>query len=263
MRSNRASQTEHAVSPDVIGIVIGSGRCGTHSVARFLSYQRRKDDRLVTAQHETDWCDIVEDLRSGHNDRVDDRLAGFVHDVEVSPFLLLMGRPPGCRWPKQSRLVGVIRDGRATVRSGMTHGWYWNPRAHAHAWAELLPRFEGDRFEQCCKYWSWASHRLMIWNATIVSVEKLTSDETERVRLISALDLVATGADFPCENATTYVQPTGGQRQVAPPSDGDLAWPDPFPAPDEWGKKHREVFERHCGTLMDRFYPAWRGDSLE
>ena len=242
--------------PPVIGIVTGSGRCGSHSVARFLGQQRHADGRLVTVQHETEWREIVADLLERHEDQVNARLGRFTHDVEVSPFLLLLSSPPACVGQPGVPLVGVVRDGRATVRSGMTHGWYWNPRAHVLAWPLLLPSFDGDRFAKCCQYWSWACARLLEWRATVVTLEGLADSPHERLRLLSCLQIIGPDEDFPLENETRYEAPDQIKHMTTLASQS--AWPAPFPPAREWSAAHRAAFERYCGDYMDQFYPGWR-----
>lgn len=239
----------------MIAIVTGSGRCGSHSVARFLSQQRHADGRPVTVQHETEWHEIVTDLLDRREDRVNARLRGFAHDVEVSPFLLLMSGPPDCAAQPGVPLIGVVRDGRATVRSGMSHGWYWNPQAHMLGWPVLLPRFDGDRFEQCCQYWSWTCGRLLEWQATVVTLERLAGDPRERLRLLGRLQIVGAGEDFPRENQTCYEAPDRIEHMTVLANQSD--WPGPFPPAREWSAAQRAAFGRYCGDYMDQFYPAW------
>ncbi len=236
----------------MLSVVTGSGRCGTHSITYFLNGQARENHKPVVARHETDWQEIVNYLHHGREDLVDKRLAMMPYDIEVSPFLLLMSRPPQFPSGTTIPLVGLIRDARDTVRSGMTNGWYWNPMSHELQWVRLLPHFDGDRFEQCCQYWSWACRRLITWNATIFTVEKLSSEQAERTRLLTVLGLQASHDKLPRENQTSYKS----MRLKAAESEAKKEWPAPFPSPKQWGVRRRELFLRHCGEMMDKFYPS-------
>jgi hypothetical protein len=184
-------------------------------------------------------------------DRVQERLILFDHDVEVSAFLLFMTACPCSIAGAPLPLVGLVRDGRATVRSGMSNGWYWNPLLEPLSWTTLMPTFDGDRFEQCCQYWSWACGRLESWATRIVTLEGLRSDQDERRRLLSIFDGRGDDPPFPHENATEF--------DARPCEDG--SWSAAFPPHTQWSRWERDAFRFYCSDFMDRFYPAWREDT--
>lgn len=242
----------------MLAIVTGCGRCGTNSVTRFLEGQKRPDGCEVAARHETDWREIVADMMRGREDLIDDRLRAMGHDIEVSPFLSLLSQPPLASAEVPVRLVGLIRDGRWTVRSGMTNGWYWNPEADPEHWVTLQPRFEGDRFAICCQFWSWTYRRLVDWAATIYRLEGLVHRQADRDRLLAELGLAASNRPFPHENQTGYDSIPSDPSPAT--TDAGVAWPAPFPAPNHWTKREHKVFEQYCGEMMDELYPGWRED---
>ena len=234
----------------MLALVTGSGRCGTNSVAAFLDGRRGMDGRRIAARHETEWQEIVAALLDGRDDLADRRLGSMPHDIEVSPFLSLPRRRPLA--DAGVKLVGVIRDGRKTVRSGMTNGWYWNPERDPRHWVNLKPRLAGDRFEQCCRFWAWTYLRLARWGADIFRLEDLAGGPAGRNRLLATLGLAPSNAPFPHRN------PTEAPSRGAAPAEAAAAWPSPFPAADHWTAGQKRTFERHCGRVMDRYYPCWR-----
>jgi len=194
---------------------------------------------------------MVDEILQGREDLVDRRLSAFDHDVEVSPFLSMLRSRPLSFAGKQVRLVGLIRDGRQAVRSGMTNGWYWNPEGDPTHWVNLQPRFERDRFAACCQFWTWTYQRLAEWQATMFRLEDLTYSQSLRNKLLVELDLACSNELFPRKNRTDYDQPQASEREALP-------WPDPFPDSRLWTVAQHEVFDRHCGELMDKYYPGWR-----
>jgi len=234
----------------MLALITGSGRCGTNSVAAFLDGRMRMDGRRVVARHETDWPAIVAAMLDGRDDLVDLRLGSLAHDIEVSPFLSLPRRRPLANTGVE--LIGLIRDGRKTVRSGMTNGWYWNPERDPGHWVNLQPRFAGDRFERCCRFWAWTYLRLARWGADIFRLEDLTGGPAGRNRLLATLGLAPSCAPFPHRNPTE--EPPSGSS----PPEAATAWPSPFSDAAHWTGRQNRIFERQCGRIMDRYYPLWR-----
>ena len=236
----------------MLAIVTGSGRCGTNSVAAFLNGQSGINGRQVVARHETGWREIVADIARSREDLVDGRLSSFDHDIEVSPFLLLLKVPPLAAAKNPPRLVGLMRDGRQTVRSGMTNGWYWNPEGDPAHWVNLMPRFDGDRFEPCCQFWTWSYKRLAGWDATIIRLEDLIAGPAGRHELLAATGLAKSNGPFVHQNWTPY------DSFGTLVDESEASWPLPLPAAEHWTKRQHEIFRRHCGEVMDECYPGWR-----
>ncbi|HKP76471.1 MAG TPA: hypothetical protein VJT67_13165 [Longimicrobiaceae bacterium] len=224
----------------MLALVTGSGRCGTNSVAAWLDGQALPGGRRVTAAHESAWPEIVAALLARREDVVEAALRGFAHDVEVSPYLALARRRPLPEVP----LIGIVRDGRKSVRSGMTNGWYYNSKPNPGSWVRLQPRFPGDRFDRCCRFWAWTYRRLERWGATIFRLEELVADPAARGRLLDLLGLAPSDIPFPVRNQTE--------------PDAEVDGPAHFPPYARWTAGQRDAFARHCGRLMDRWYPGWR-----
>lgn len=224
----------------MLGVITGSGRCGTNSVAAWLDGQALPDGHRVTACHESEWPEIVAALLAGQEDEVERALRAMDHDVEVSPYLALARRRPLPELP----LIGVIRDGRKSVRSGMTNGWYYNAEPNPGSWVHLKPRFPGDRFDRCCRFWAWTYRRLERWGAEIFRLEDLVADPAARARLLATLGLAPSDAPFPIRNQTE--------------PDAEVDGPAHFPHHSRWTRAQKDAFARHCGRVMDRYYPGWR-----
>jgi len=224
----------------MLALVTGSGRCGTHSVAAFLDGQALPGGRRITACHESEWPEIVAALLARRDDRVEAALLRFDHDVEVSPYLALARRRPLPQVP----LIGIVRDGRKSVRSGMTNGWYYNAEPNPDSWVHLQPRFPGDRFDRCCRFWAWTYRRLERWGAEIFRLEDLVANGAARARLLAALGLAPGPAPFPLRNQTEPHAEVDG--------------PSHFPPYARWKRAQQDAFARHCGRMMDRYYPGWR-----
>lgn len=237
----------------MIAFITGSGRCGTHTLTAFLDGQRRTCGTAVSAKHETDANEMIDDMLRGRFDLVRKRTAKFSHDIEVNPYLLFLPELPFSVKNPAGRILGLIRDGRKTVRSGMTNGWYWNPRVDCLRWVRLMPQFSDcDRFSACCRFWSWTYSRLENWGVEIFRLEDLLRSRSSRFVLLSRLGLQDSDSSLPFHNRTEY------RWNAASESTADVDWPSPFPDFNDWSGRELRVFDRSCGNLMDKYYPNWR-----
>jgi hypothetical protein len=256
-----ASLLHYSLGPDarrskrksrLLGVVTGSGRCGTNSLAHFLNGQHTGGGLIISAKHETDWREITNEILAGRMDTADARLDSFTHDIEVSPFISLWPTRPLILSDTAVRLIALIRDGRQSVRSGMTNGWYWNPDNDPTHSVNLQPDIAGDRFEKCCKFWTWTYRRLSQWGARIVRFECLTAVGSERAILLDEFGLTESDRPFLHKNRTEYPRDDGFAKM------GDGTWPSPFPPFTGWTRRQHSAFEKYCGELMDKYYSHWR-----
>lgn len=247
--------------------VLGTGRCGTQTLARMLSriegcvveHERNPPllsevtDRIRGAMTEDQMIALLRDTRSV------ERLGGTRVSGESNQRLSFI-IPDLIRAFPDARMLWMIRDGRANVASVHHRRWY-DPREatvrEAHHAPSAANRISGvdvrdiapdewarmDAFERCCWYWSYTNReierRLAEAGAPFVriSLEHLG----ERVdELLAFLGLPAdTSTELRAWNAARHGPPL---------------------SPLDWSAAQREVFERRCGALMDRFYPGWRDD---
>jgi len=207
-------------------VVIGSGRCGTTSVARFLDGLHTCSGNAVACRHETLYEYLLPEVAAARYDAAVDIFRGFWHDVEAAPHL--------CRLARElptSHVIHLVRDGRRVVQSGLNRGWY----RRGDIWDTIKPPFEGSDFEKCCKFWLYQVTEAERAATLTLRLEDLTSSAEAIRQLLTSLDIAPTSRLFPKENV--------GKS----PS-----------SIDHWSTRQTEAFEEICGEAMDQFYPGWR-----
>ncbi|MEU7501012.1 hypothetical protein AB0B52_28685 [Streptomyces griseofuscus] len=227
------------------GFVTGSGRCGTTSLAAALDRAAvSRAGTRVRARHETHARELVRRLLAGDQEGAVALLHSIGPGIEVSPYLVFLDNRPLPGVP----LVALCRDGRRTVASGMNDGWYyWTVRPREAHWSRLQPAFPGDRFEKCCRFWSWTYRRLLDWDAPIFRMEDILAPGPERNRLCEALGLSPLPDALPRKNHDRF-----GKAKFAVLTRRRAT------GPQDWTPTMRATFETHCGETMDLLYPGWR-----
>lgn len=245
MREDRQNGFWRSDTPVVHAFVTGSGRCGTLSVARYLDGCPTAVGQPVSARHESRFAQVVAALTAGSTDQLRCLFDGFSHDIEVSPLIVLF--PASFLEERAVQYVGIVRDGRATVRSGYNKTWYLNEFALADHWTNVLAAPPGGRFEQCCHYWAWVYRRLQEQHATVLRLEDLRTNEASRRCLFAALGGISPSTrPFPHRHVGARSIWDAGRRGVSP-----------LPAYSEWSTDCREIFTQCCGDVMDHWYPGW------
>jgi hypothetical protein len=247
--------------------VVGTGRCGTASVAALLSalpganVVHEASPRLLREvqaslrgarpRHE-----LVDLLRRTRDPAVigGSRLSGEAN--QRLSFLL----PALLEAFPSARIVWLLRDGRDAVAS-MQHRLWYHPREvalrsrGARPWATY--RIQGDetgdlssatwarldRFARCCSHWSYANRLIARETARLsapVLPVRIECLRESLPALWSFLDLRAPlPVSLPRANAAS-----GGR----PP-----AW-------RLWSRRERATFASLCGAIMDRHYPVWKDE---
>ena len=223
-------------------LIGGSGRCGSSSLTEFLDGLQFVDGTPVKARHEHRADEIIEALLSEDYAAIREIFASFGHHIEVSPYLPLI--PDECL--PECRVVALIRDGRDTVVSSMNVGWYINLRGAERHWSNILPRFSGDRFAQCCQLWAWGYRRMEEWGARFYRMEDLADGRGVRT-MLDELGTRAIRRHFPLRNR-------GRKTKTAMREAGVRTFPDK----EHWSVSECDIFSKHCGDLMDRYYPEWQ-----
>lgn len=247
---------------------VGSARSGSTSLARMLD--QHPDIRCV---HERwpQWIRLSTEYARGTKDR--ERVGEELRDVyrasrpsntplygEVDPKLFNLFGILAELFPA-SRFIWLVRDGRDVVASRVGRRWYteydresgdplggteWPRYAYWRLqgpecgefsraeWGELSP------FERNC--WAWAYQ-----NESIASRFARLAPERGRVLRIEDLGPELGGCfDF------LRVDPASVEPRHVNRADYSIkGW-------TKWTASERGVFERFCGSLMDRFYPEWR-----
>lgn len=207
-------------------LVIGSGRCGTTTLARWFDGMRFRDGTPVKAGHES-LSDVVLPLISNDDHAELTRvIRGQAHNVEAGAFYALAADSLVA-----DRIVHLVRDGRRVVQSGLNRGWYQNDGA----WNRVKPDFAGDVFEKCCRLWVHTCRESDRVAQRTVRLEDLATDAAARAGLLADLGLVGDADAFPHAN-----------RGRAPSRFVN------------WSADHRKRFEAICAATMDRHYPDWR-----
>jgi len=208
------------------GLITGSGRCGTQSVAHWLDGRTDLDGVALSARHESLWHYLLPMIAAGRVQDVRAIVAGFTHQVECAPHYSLL--PDAI---EAGAVIRLIRDGRRVVQSGLNRGWY----VKEGPWNRVKPVFPGDAFAQSCRFWVHANRNLERVATHTFRLEDLTASAAARAALLAALELPPGGRPLPTANAG----PSSSQA-------------------DRWTAREHEVFDEICGELMDEHYPGWR-----
>lgn len=249
--------------------VLGTGRCGTLSLANTLLEQCR-----CVCLHEPEPSLIEQGPGFRYGEVGAEDVASL---LRMSRLPVLNGKPYGeanqnlalvipvlTELYPDARYLWVVRDARDVVASAMGRGWYSErgiggrsvdaSTALQRRWIEH--RIRGDRcgdvdpdawarmeaFDKCCWYWAYLNRTLeqdLVANVASSQWRQVRLEDlhTELDTIIEWLGLDRVQAGGPAHhNRATY------RRYGA----------------DEWTPAQWEVFARWCGPLMDRLYPEWR-----
>jgi hypothetical protein len=211
------------------GLITGSGRCGTQSVAHWLDGRTDLDGNVLSARHESLWHYLLPMIAAGRVEDVREIAAGFTHEIECAPHFSLLPAAIDA-----GAVVRLIRDGRRVVQSGLNRGWY----VKEGPWNRVKPVFPGDAFAKSCRFWVHANRNLDRVATHTFRLEDLVASAATRAALLAVLGLPPGGRPLPASNA--------GQASSQA---------------DRWTPQEREVFEEICGELMDEHYPGWRREA--
>ncbi|MBE0564538.1 MAG: hypothetical protein IH621_01155 [Krumholzibacteria bacterium] len=213
------------------GLITGSGRCGTQSLALWLDGMTAADGVPVRARHETLAHHLLPLIEDGRADEVRQFVEGFSHGIECAPHFSLVPTAIAA-----DAVIRIIRDGRRVVQSGRNRGWY----ANQSPWNRVKPVFPGDAFAQSCHFWVHTNRNLDGVATHTFRLEDLIAAPAARNALLAALDLPPSGRPLPAANA--------GHRSSQPSG---------------WSAEEHETFAQICGGLMDEHYPGWRAERAE
>ena len=204
---------------------VGSGRCGTQSLANYLDGMIFQDGELVCSKHETLANTILLHIIQKQPNKMLDIVRSLFHNVEIAPYF----------WFVPESIIGekvilLIRDGRKVVTSGMVRGWY----TRESIWDKIKPDYPGTIFEKCCHLWSQSCETLLPYAHVITRLEDLQNSHEARQSLLKQLNIIYTDKLFPKKNVSQI-----------------------NPALFKWTSKEHEIFEKICGKHMDFFYPGW------
>lgn len=252
------------VHPPRLLYVVGTGRCGTESIADLISalpdcrvdHERQpvlfqeSIDYLEKRMTQKAMVDLLRDTRAPETSEAW-RVAG-----ESNQRLSLVLPALDEAFP-DARYLWMIRDGRATVDSLHQRFWYHSREASLRPalreWAESRP--DGhllgvleedewrsmDRFARCCWYWTFV-------NGLIESHSEAVGARMLGVRLEeldSRLGEIAYHVGIPEREleAAPHSNSTRDARRAG--------W-------TSWSPGQRASFERYAGDAMDCWYPDWR-----
>lgn len=244
--------------------VVSTGRCGSKSIARFLSKSpdcvcvHEAEPKLIAEATRYlygsfDHSRLAEILRSTRSPMLDGKQYG--ESNHKLSFLI-----PALRevFP-QAKFVWLIRDGRDTVASMYGRGWYsgvsqfvndpklmqWERyRLRADKLGEMskLAWCNLSRFEKCC--WYWAHKNWLIEEALRVTqadwvLIRLEEIEEEGGKLFDFLEIA-----HPRDARLSHLNRSRS-------GDNPLRW-------ELWDIEKREAFAHYSSHLMDDHYPSWR-----
>ena len=245
--------------------VLGTGRSGTTTVARFLSavpgcrvvhelepiLLRETIAYLTGAMSHDEMVDLLRRTRSPEVIG-GERLSG--ESNQRLSFLL----PALAEAFPSARYIWLIRDGREAVTSIRRRKWYHRREAEvrhpdmiewastrvqgdqvgempAEQWAELAP------FSRICWYWSY-TNRLIPRQAATLNLSLL---QVRLEDLATAADGVKAFCGLP--DAATPPVPIANMTPAHKRRSSD-----------DWTRGERREFERLAGVVMDEHYPDWR-----
>lgn len=248
--------------PDIV-FVASSGRSGSMSIARWLNRHKRirgrHEPRLQLVQWSTEYAEGRVDKDETLSRLEDLFLDGTVYDPDViyveSDQKLYNLMPLLAEILPRARFIWLVRSGYDVVASLVGRGWYAQEldyfQRNEVAWWWNNWRVQGDRtdppaydwanmtqFEKCAWYWAHS-------NAIIeAALKELRVDHTLQTRL----EDIERDAD----TITRFcgVEPRGKRVPVS-----NAALHGKYDR-TKWTELERNAFERWCGPLMRRLYPA-------
>lgn len=247
--------------------IVGTGRCGTMTIAKTLSQHPKCD----CGHHMASVYTLSEMTRYYYNptDRENrERLIKNLGKVYSLPhrkgvrfgdsdFGLVLVLPLLKELYPKSKFVWLIRDGRDVVSSMFSRGWYAGPEV---AIEKGIPTFwetnrirgdltkdftfsewnDLDRFEKCC--WIWSKYNTLIENhfGDIPDrVFHLRFDKMhKRLRRLSLFLHLKQKISFRMERHNSSEFPL-------------QPW-------EEWTVDWKRKFELQCGSEMTRWFPEWK-----
>jgi len=238
--------------------VPSTGRSGTMTIARLLSRhpdivcRHEPRPQLIRLSTELAHGDIDEEAARAELDAIYRQSSVYpapVYGESDHRLFNLFGML--AEMLPSTRVLWLVRDGRAVVASTVARGWY-GEEFRSGLWGEY--RLIGDRcgdvppdrwgamslFERNCWYWSYVNRVIER------QLRDLAPDRWRRVRLedvdaaasslFEFLEVAPLAARAPHENPSRWT--------VVPHS--------------SWSLEQKQAFERICGDLMDRWYEGWR-----
>ncbi|MCH9806512.1 MAG: sulfotransferase domain-containing protein [Alphaproteobacteria bacterium] len=161
-----------------------------------------------------------------------------------------------------ARYIWLVRNGMDMVGSAMQKQWYTGHSENHSRYEDCPPiermwidgRLRGDRlglvpaeeweamerFEKICWYWG-EINRTISKATSQMGTDKIKTVRLEDLSEQSGEVFQWLGLDAPARGETV-----ANTAKSAP-----YHW-------TEWTPSQLEAFERHCGDIMDRFYPTWR-----
>lgn len=206
-------------------IFIGSGRCGTTSIAHFLNGMRFSDREKAVARHETMFDAILPAFISKDYDTIQHIVKGFRHNIESAPHFALL-----TDFIDAKNTIHIIRDGRRVVQSGINRGWYQKD----DIWNNSKPKFGGTIFEKCCKFWSYMTEKAESVCDRTFRLEDLSVSSDTINELLNILDIPSHSRSLPIANVGKKTSNFSN-----------------------WNMDEIETFDRICRPMMDRYYPNW------
>ncbi len=225
-RSRSLQISKIDMSPRIL--IIGSGRCGTTSIAKYLDGLEFSNGKTVYSRHETLFEYVLQAVIKGDTQGVVNYFKGFWHDIESSPHLTpFAGELPA------EKVVHIVRDGRRVVQSGINRGWYQKD----DIWEQIKPSFDGSVFEKACRFWAHMINQAEKYATRTIRLEDIASSEQSLFELLAFLDIKPTTKRLPIAN-------TGKVSSSF----------------QDWDKTQKKQFTDICGAAMDKYYPDWRSE---
>lgn len=250
--------------------VLGTGRCGTKTLARMLTQiegcrvDHERPPPLLSevtdfVRERTTENQLIEVL---HGTRSTDAIGGARVSGESNQRLSFILPTLHKAFPN-ARYLWMVRDGRDNVASIHHRRWYDPNEARVREpyhrpsaenriagpdmhdmtpdeWARL------DAFGRCCWYWAYTNREIARQTASLALPVLRVRLEDLGDRVEDLLTFLALPADTPTDLRTWNAARHGS----------------PLPPP-AWSPAERRSFETICGATMDEIYPAWRDRDWE
>lgn len=250
--------------------VVSTGRAGSRTVANVLS---QSPDALCLhepvpylVEETAEWrygtvetVDLCSRLTESRPRQIDGKQYG------ESANRLSLAIPVLAEAFPDARFVWLTRDGREVVASGHQRGWFDPSRVRDTQWERH--RLRADRLGEMGER-EWSSMTpfakgCWLWRRTneIIAedLEALGTDRWRRVAIEDLEESIDDVADFlGVERAVWSIPRLNARSNVRAPLEPNANLVDQIDTPSDWSDDQSSIFERECGGMMQRLYPASR-----
>ena len=254
--------------------VLNPGRSGSKTIAEVLSqsgnctclhepFPQLIKEAPQYVYHQIEENKLLKTLKSSRpQDQPDNIYGESNHKLSLIIPLLMKAFP-------EAQYVWLLRDGRDFVSSTLQRGWFSdaeisNPTSDWQIW-RLRGDLSGAMTEEAWKAMNQFGKLCWLWNYSNEVIEtnlkKLPTSRTMTIRIEYLSQVIFDLCQFLGIRNTDFIINKSNKRIIADDKDTlekrinkvekIMTWSD-------WTPEECAIFEKQCGSLMDRFYPEWK-----